>query len=164
LLNAKLIVEELKKLKVTHVIGLPDNGSAAVHDILQDDSDIDVISVCREGEAFAIAAGLYVGGKRPVVLIQCTGFFESGDAIRGTVVNAKIPVVALIGYRGYHKMSQADEWVDTAATFFEPTLKAWNIPYYIMKTDDDIKYISEAFEQAESTSMPNAVLIVGMCK
>ena len=164
MLTAKLIVDELKKLNVTHVVGLPDNSSAAVHDILQNDSDIDLISVCREGEAFAIAAGLYVGGKRPVVLIQCTGFFESGDAIRGTVINAKIPVVALIGYRGYHKMSQADEWVDTAAAFFEPTLKAWNIPYYIMETDDDIKYISEAFKQAEATSMPTAALIVGVCK
>jgi sulfopyruvate decarboxylase TPP-binding subunit len=163
-LTAKLIVDELKKLNVTHVVGLPDNGSAAVYDILQDDPDIDLISVCREGEAFAIAAGLYVGGKRPVVLIQCTGFFESGDAIRGTVVNAKIPLVALIGYRGYHKMSQADKWVDTAAKFFEPTLKAWNIPYYIMETDDDIKYISEAFKQAEATSMPTATLIVGVCK
>ncbi|MFQ6042721.1 MAG: thiamine pyrophosphate-binding protein [Candidatus Poribacteria bacterium] len=164
MLTAKLIVDELKKLNVTHVVGLPDNGTAAVHDILRDDPDVDVISVCREGEAFAIASGLYVGGKRPVVLIQCTGFLESGDAIRGTVVNAKIPLVALIGYRGYHKMSSADEWVDTAATFFEPTLKAWNIPYYIMKTDDEIKYISEAFKQAEDNSMPTAALIVGICK
>lgn len=164
MLTAKLIVDELKKLKITHVVGLPDNGSAAVYEILQNDSDIDLISVCREGEAFAIAAGLYVGGKRPVVLIQCTGFFESGDAIRGTVVNAKIPLVALIGYRGYHKMSRPDKWVDTAATFFEPTLKAWNITYYIMETDDDIKYIAEAFKQAEATSMPAATLIVGMCE
>ena len=164
MLTAKLIVAELKKLNVTHVVGLPDNGSAAVHDILQNDLDIDLVSVCREGEAFAIASGLYVGGKRPVVLIQCTGFFESGDAIRGTVINAKIPVVALIGYRGYHKMSPEDEWVDTAATLFEPTLKSWNIPYYIMKTDDDIQYISEAFKQAEDSSIPAAVLIVGICQ
>jgi sulfopyruvate decarboxylase TPP-binding subunit len=164
LLTAKLIVDELKNLKVTHVVGLPDNGSAAVYDILQDDPDIDLISVCREGEAFAIAAGLYVGGKHPVVLIQCTGFLESGDAIRGTVVNAKIPLVALIGYRGYHKMSRSDKWVDTAATFFEPTLKAWNIPYYVMETNDDIKYISEAFKEAEATSMPTAALIIGICK
>ncbi|HIE27191.1 TPA: hypothetical protein EYP66_07890 [Candidatus Poribacteria bacterium] len=164
MLTAKLIVAELKKLNVTHVVGLPDNSTAAVHDILQDDPDIELISVCREGEAFAIASGLYVGGKRPVVLIQCTGFFESGDAIRGTVINAQIPVVALIGYRGYHKMSNADEWVDTAAKLFEPTLKAWNIPYYIMKKDDDIRYISEAFKRAEDNSMPTAVLIVGICK
>ena len=163
MLTAKLIVDELKKLNVTHVIGLPDNGTAAVHDILQKEPDIDLIPVCREGEAFSVASGLYVGGKRPVVLIQCTGFFESGDAIRGIVINAKIPLVALIGYRGYHKMSQADEWVDTAATLFEPTLKAWNIPYYIMETDDDIKYISEAFREAENNSMPTAVLIVGIC-
>lgn len=161
--TAKLIVEELKKLNITHVVGLPDNSSATVYGILKDDPDIDVIQVCREGEAFAIAAGLYVGGKCPAILIQCTGFAESGDAIRGTVINKKIPVVTIIGYRGYHKMALGNKWVDRAATILEPTLKAWGFPYYILKSDDDIKYISEAFKQAEETSMPTAVLIVGAC-
>ena len=50
--------------------------------------------------------------------------------------------------------------VDTAATFFEPTLKAWNIPYTAMNSDDDIGQIDDAFAKAEQTSLPAAVLIV----
>lgn len=161
--SAEKIVDELKKWDVTHVIGLPDNGSAEIYRLLDGDAEVDVITVSREGEAFAIASGLYVGGKRPVVLIQNTGFLESGDAFRGTAFNMKIPLVTLIGYRGYHSMGADDDFVDTAATFLEPTLKSWGLPYKTIKTDDDVGYISDAFREAGATSMPSAVLIVGIC-
>ena len=123
------IIDELKKWDVTHVIGLPDNGSAKLYEKLRGEPEINVISVTREGEAFAIASGLYVGGKQPVVLIQNTGFLESGDAIRGTAVNMEIPLVTLIGYRGYQTLRPESRLhSDSAATFLEPTLKAWGFP------------------------------------
>ena len=50
--------------------------------------------------------------------------------------------------------------VDTAATFFEPTLKAWQIPYTAMHEDGDIEQIPAAFTKARETSLPTAVLIV----
>jgi len=156
-----LIVDELKQCKITHVAGLPDNLSSAIYDILREEEEIELVSVSREGEAFAIAAGLYVGGKNPAVLIQNTGFLESGDAIRGTVINKKIPVITLIGYRGYQTLNYESERVDTAAKFLEPTLKAWCIPYYLLETDDDIKYISEAYQKAQENLTPVAILLVG---
>ncbi len=162
--SSQKIIDELKKWNVTHVIGLPDNGSAKLYEKLRDEPEIDIITVTREGEAFAIASGLYVGGKQPVALIQNTGFLESGDAIRGTAVNMEIPLVTLIGYRGYQTL-QPDSRLhpDSAATFLEPTLKAWGVPYNIIETDDDIHHISGAFREAQSTSLPAAVLIIGAC-
>ena len=162
MISAQKIVDELKKWNVSHVIGLPDNGTAQIFKRLHEDSEIDVITVSREGEAFAVASGLYVGGKHPVVIIQNTGFLESGDAIRGTAYNMEIPLVSLIGYRGYQTMQPDAPRIDTAATFLEPTLKAWGFPYNTMETDDDIPYISEAFKKAQETSMPTAVLLVGL--
>jgi sulfopyruvate decarboxylase TPP-binding subunit len=162
--SAEKIVDELKKWNVTHVVGLPDNGTAGIYERLNADPDVDVITVTREGEAFAIASGLYVGGKQPVVVIQSTGFLESGDAIRGTAFSMQIPLVTLIGYRGYNTMEPDSPRVDTAATFLEPTLKAWKFPYSKLETDDDVPYISEAFEKARGTSMPAAVLLIGFWK
>jgi sulfopyruvate decarboxylase TPP-binding subunit len=163
LLSAQKIIDELKKWRITHVIGLPDNGTAKLYERLRDDAEIDVITVTREGEAFAIASGLYTGGKHPVVVIQNTGFLESGDAIRGTAFNMEIPLVALIGYRGYHTMQPGGPRVDTAATFLEPTLKAWGFSYDKIESDADIHCISKAFQKAQEMSRPTAVLIVGTC-
>ena len=79
--SAQKIVDELKKWNISHAIGLPDNGTAQIFKRLHEDPDVDVITVSREGEAFAIASGLYVGGRSPVIIIQNTGFLESGDAV-----------------------------------------------------------------------------------
>ena len=159
--SAQKIVNELKKQDITHVIGVPDNGSARIYELLRSEPDIEVITVTREGEAFAIASGLYVGGKKPVIIIQNTGFLESGDAIRGTVVNMRVPVVVFIGYRGYRNRDEDGQWIDSVATFLEPTLKAWNLPYEMLETDADILCIQRAFKKTAATSLPAAVLLIG---
>lgn len=159
--SAQQIVNELKKQEITHAVGVPDNGSARIYEHLRSEPGIEVITVTREGEAFAIASGLYVGGKKPVIIIQNTGLLESGDAIRGTVVNMKVPVVVFIGYRGYHNRDRDGQWIDSVTTFLEPTLKAWNLPYEMLETDSDLPCIARAFEQAAETSLPSAVLLIG---
>ena len=162
--SAQKIVDALKKQNITHAVGVPDNGSARIYELLRADQEIEVITVTREGEAFAIAAGLYVGGKKPVIIIQNTGFLESGDAIRGTVINMQVPVVVLIGYRGYHNRDADGKWVDSVAAFLEPTLKAWNLPYYFLESDDDLFSIEWAYRKSAETSLPAAVLLIGHAK
>ena len=161
MIEANAVLAELRKHKITHVVGVPDNGSRVLYEKLGGDPLIRVIAVAQEGEAFALAAGLFLGGANPLILIQNTGFLESGDAFRGTVYNMAIPVVLMIGYRGYGSMISGSEPVDTAATFFEPTLKAWNIPYYLMSSTAKIGLISLAFSEAAKSSSPAAVIYPG---
>ena len=104
----------------------------------------------------AIAAGLWIGGKNPVVIVQNTGFFESGDSIRGICIGASIPMVIMIGYRGYTRHGPTK---DSAARFIEPILHAWQITYYLMECDADVDRISLAFDEANRASKPVAVLI-----
>ena len=44
-----------------------------------------------------MAAGLILGGKKPVVVIQCTGLFEAGDALRNAVHDMKLPLFLIVG-------------------------------------------------------------------
>jgi sulfopyruvate decarboxylase TPP-binding subunit len=160
MIKAEAVIAEIKKNGVTHVVGIPDNGSRILYQKLRTDPGIHVVSVTREGEAFALASGLFLGGERPMVLIQNTGFYESGDAFRGTVLNMAIPLVMLIGYRGYETISGPGV-VDTAATFFEPVLKAWDVPYYTMRISSECRVISTAFSRSEAASLPVAVIYPG---
>ena len=161
MLQARDILTELRKAGVTHVVGLPDNGSRALYELLWADPDIEVVQVSREGEAFGLASGLYLGGRHPLVLIQNTGLLESGDALRGTAYNMQIPLVMLIGYRGYEGMRSGGPRVDTAALFTEPTLEAWNVPCFTLLSAADLAHIAAAFERAAATSLPAALLFPG---
>ena len=100
ILSPETVLEELKKNGVTHVVWLPDSETNWLYLLMKDEPTLDLIPVSREGQALSIAAGLSIGGKKPVVLIQNTGMFEAGDSIRGWGIGMNIPVVLMIGYRG----------------------------------------------------------------
>ena len=79
------IVSLLEEMGITHVVWVPDSTLGLWETALVSSPAIELISVCREGEAWALAAGLHLGGAKPLVIIQCTGLFESGDALRNVL-------------------------------------------------------------------------------
>ncbi len=155
-LHPPAVISELKKNRVTHVVWLPDSETNFMYQQLMAEPGMDLVPVCREGETMAIAAGLWVGGKNPVVLIQNTGIMESGDSIRGLGLDVNQPLVMLIGYRGWDRHGVTR---DSAARFIEHILHAWGISYYLVEEDEDASRISLAFEEARRTSRPVAVLL-----
>ncbi len=155
-LHPASIIAELKKNNFTHVVWLPDSETNFMYQLLTSEPSLDLVPVCREGETMAIAAGLWVGGKKPVVLIQNTGIFESGDSIRGLALDVNQPLVMMIGYRGW---SRHGITTDSAARFIEHILHAWGINYFLIESDDDADRISVAAEEAERTQKPVAVLV-----
>lgn len=78
------ITRLLRRLAVTHVVTLPDSTIGRWDDAIAA-AGIPIVRVCREGEAWGVAMGLHLGGQRPLVMIQCTGLFESGDALRNVL-------------------------------------------------------------------------------
>ena len=173
MLSARSILEILRRHAVTDVVGVPDNSSAALYTLLGADPSIAVRAVTREGEAFALAMGLWMGGRHPLLLIQNTGLFESGDAIRGTITRMRIPILCLVTYRGYNKtmkmfgripdavdadlLSRSD--VDNCAPLTEPTLRAWGLPFDFVHTDADLPRLEAAFAAVRTADAPVAVLI-----
>ena len=150
------IIEQFKKNAVTHVIWLPDSETNFMYELMTREEKLKIVPVCREGESMAIAAGVWVGGKKPVVLIQNTGMFEAGDSIRGLGIDIEFPLVMMIGYRGWTRHGITK---DSAARFTEPILNAYGINYYLIESNDDVDRISSAFEEAERTRRPVACLL-----
>jgi sulfopyruvate decarboxylase TPP-binding subunit len=155
-LNPQTVLSEMKKNGVTHVVWLPDSETNWLYVLMNEDPTLDLIPVSREGQAFSTAAGLAVGGKRPIILIQNTGMMESGDSLRGWGLGLNVPVVMMVGYRGWtrHGVNQ-----DTAATYTERFLNAFGINYYLVENDADASRISVAFQEAQRTNRPVAVLV-----
>ena len=159
MISSQRLLDEFRRNQVSHVVGLPDNGSKSLFSQLSMCTDMASIFVSREGEAFALASGLLVGGCKPLVLIQNTGLLEAGDAFRGTAFNMRLPLVIVIGYRGYAGHREGGDRVDSAATFLEPTLRAWQLPYTLMETDSDLHQVSAAFDNATAASLPQAIVL-----
>ena len=156
LLSPETVVEQFRKNDVTHVVYLPDSETNWLFQLMEEEPGLDLIPVCREGESMGIAVGLIIGGKKPVCLIQNTGMFESGDSIRGLGLDLHMPLVIMVGYRGWTRHGLTK---DSAARFTEPILNAWGVRYYLVENDADADRISLAFQDAEDVKGPVVVLV-----
>lgn len=110
----------------THIVWLPDSHLGTWDAAITSHSKLKVVRPCREGEAVCIAAGLLIGGAKPLVAIQCTGFFEAGDAIRNVVHDLKLPLKMLVGVRSWKNRATT---ADNCPSFTEPIVRAWNLPF-----------------------------------
>ena len=170
------LLQALERAGITHVLGIPDNTSAPLFDALEDHPTLRLVHVTREGEAFAIASGLWLGGAMPMVVIQNTGLLESGDALRGTAVRMGAPIPFVVTGRGYAKMEAAglvpggpldaelltNPDVDSVALLTEPTLTAWGIPFVRCGTGDDLpNALARLVADARARYHPTALVVTG---
>jgi sulfopyruvate decarboxylase TPP-binding subunit len=149
------IVAELKNMGITHVVWLPDSTLGQWEQALSSTAGIQLVRVCREGEAWAIAAGLHLGGARPLVMIQCTGLFESGDSLRNAIFDYGLPLFGVIGYRS--ALNPAAN--DSARTFTEPNVRSWGLEYRLIDAPEKLPELRSHYETCRSANKPGFVLI-----
>jgi sulfopyruvate decarboxylase TPP-binding subunit len=140
----------------THVVTVPDSTIGQWEPAIAAQG-LSVLRVCREGEAWAVAAGLYLGGQQPLVMIQCTGLFESGDALRNVLHDWKLPIPSIIGYRSY--LNQETLPGDTCLVFTEPILDAWRFDYTLITEPGQFDQLAGHLKGWREGVRPRAILI-----
>ena len=89
----------LLKNKVENFIGVPD--STMKHFINRGLELNNLIISTREEEAIGIATGMTLTGSNSLVFMQNAGFGNSISTLTSLVLMYKIPLILLIGWRGY---------------------------------------------------------------
>jgi sulfopyruvate decarboxylase TPP-binding subunit len=158
MLDGPSVAAALVRCGVTHVVWIPDSELGTWEPALSSTPELQLVRVCREGEAFAVAAGLLLGGKRAVVIIQCTGLFEAGDALRNVIHDMKLPLFAVIGVRSYYAHQQG-KTSDSCPVFTEPIMRAWGIPYVVLDKRSSADDLVQEYQRSRTERRAGAVLI-----
>lgn len=148
------VVETFESLGVTHVVWIPDSSLGAWENVLVASTKLRLLRVCREGEAWALAAGLQLGGARPLVVMQNTGLFESGDSLRNALFDLGLPLYAVVGYRSYLLEGSRD----TARRYTEPVLAAWGIDWLLIDSPDGLASLAEHYRRCQSSAKAGVAL------
>jgi sulfopyruvate decarboxylase TPP-binding subunit len=157
LLSSARIVALIEQLGITHVVTVPDSTVGQWQRAIEEHGRARLVRVCREGEAWEVAAGLHLGGAAPLVTIQCTGLFESGDAIRNVLHDWRLPIPSIIGYRSF--LNQDTLPGDTCLTFTEPILDAWRIDYRLVTTVEEAEGAGAHLLRCRNQGRPGAILL-----
>ena len=99
--NQRKIFHYLKKKKIENFVGVPDSTlKYFIDECLKNDN---ILITTREEEAIGIAAGMSLSKSNSLVFMQNAGFANSISTITSLVKLYKIPLLFIIGWRGYLK-------------------------------------------------------------
>ncbi|HZT77682.1 MAG TPA: thiamine pyrophosphate-binding protein [Vicinamibacterales bacterium] len=144
---------------ITDVVYVPDNPlSFVLREFEQRYPAIRLVLATREEEAFGIAAGLYLGGRRPSVMLQSSGLGNSLNALTTLVIPYRIPMVIVVSMRG-----DEGEWnpVQTPMGLaVRPIFDAIAVPHAtVADADGAAQAVVDAAAHAFASGMPRAVLL-----
>jgi sulfopyruvate decarboxylase subunit alpha len=156
---AREVCRGLTGLRIREVVYVPDNPlSHILRALSEDHPDIRTTIATREEEAFGVAAGLYLGGIRPAVMLQSSGLGNSINALASLNVAFEIPVLMFITMRGGD-----GEWNPTQQPMgraVRPILDSLGIPHTTIESPDRADgIVRQMGEQAFAMHRPAACLL-----
>lgn len=154
------IINEIKRAGIRFVVALPDRmTSEHLLKPMLDDSDLQVVKVCKEDEGISVCSGLYAAGQRALLLIQYTGLLDSMNALTRIGVEGENPVCMMVGLLGKEAGVPPTQSRRFGLRIVEPILDVMGIEHHLVEAAQDIEKIVPAVESTYAKSRPVAMLI-----
>ncbi|BAU90215.1 MULTISPECIES: thiamine pyrophosphate-binding protein [Methylorubrum] len=154
------VIRGLKRAGVSIVCYLPDSLFKELYPALDADPDLRTIPVTNEGEGAAICGGVFLSGKRAVLVMENSGLRASVEPLARMGLGAGIPVVMLMSYRG--DLGENNWWAIPHGITMEPVLQALRIPYRVVREEAAIETaIADAYASAYASYYHAAVALGG---
>ncbi len=151
------LYETIKNTGINLLLSVPCIMLKGLLEVIEEKKEIQHIAVTREEEGVGIAAGAYLGGKLPAILMQNSGLGNSINAIKSLLELYKIPVIFIMSHRGAE-----GEKIIAQMPMGQITIDLLNlltIETYILNSPENIKDIIKAVDKAKKTKKPIAIIL-----
>lgn len=150
---AGLFLEALRSRGFDFFCGVADSTIAS----LISELGSDYLSATREDLAVGMASGAYLSGRRPAVLMQNSGLGCCLNALTSLNLIYKIPLLLIVGYRGYQGKDAPEHLVMGAHC--EALLREVGIPVFVPEAGKAAEAVAEADAVLRREKIPSAIFI-----
>jgi len=158
-LAAGAVVDCLDAAAITHVVTVPDTHQRTVLELIEERGAPPVIRAATEDDVLGICGGLWLGGARPVALIQQLGIFASVNALRGLVHDLSFPLAILAGMYGRETDRAVGASSKSAVRLCTPVLEALEIPWVLVEEPDQRALIVDTLRKPFAAGGAHVVLL-----
>jgi sulfopyruvate decarboxylase subunit alpha len=137
--------------------GVPCSILSNIISYLSKSDEFKYVPATREDEALGIAVGAYLGGKKPVVLMQNSGLGNSIDALTSLVILYRFPILLVISWRGYLG-KDAPEHLLMGRCMLD-FLKVMNIPAKILSKNHLKEQLMDSVRLMKTRVTPVALIL-----
>lgn len=136
--------------------GVPDTTLQAVFSCLEHDRDYTYVPAVSEPIAIGLAVGAWLGGRKPVVLMQNSGFALAINALASLAQLYEVPLLLVIGWRG--GKDDSPEHLLLGKSMID-LLSALEIPWSILEAESISTKVEQAMARVVAVKKPMALLV-----
>ena len=151
------IYETIKDVGINLLLILPDNMIQGLIKVINEKNEIRKITITREEEGMGIAAGAYLGGIKPAILMQNSGLGNSINAIKSLLQLYKIPILLIMSHRGVEGEKIMAQNQMGQITF--NLLECINLKYFIVNSVKTIENFRNAMIFMQDNNKSAAIVL-----
>lgn len=151
------LYDVIKQSGINLLLSVPCAMIKGLLEIIDDQNEIPHVSVTREEEGVGIAAGAYLGGKIPALLMQNSGLGNSINAIKSLLEIYEIPVIFIMTHRG----AEGEKIIaqEPMGQLILNLLVCIGIESVIVDSEDKINEIITAVKKSQSSKKSIAIIL-----
>ncbi|MBU4373358.1 MAG: sulfopyruvate decarboxylase subunit beta [Euryarchaeota archaeon] len=149
------VIEILKNNRIDVAATLPCDRIKCLLPLIS--QNIRNIPLTREENGVGICAGVYLGGGRPVMVIQSTGIGNMINALLSLNLTYSIPLPILASWRGVYKESIEAQW--QLGKKMPAILSAAGVKFTVIESHAEMDKIDIAIKDSFSNARPHVILL-----
>jgi sulfopyruvate decarboxylase subunit alpha len=154
---SRSLCDVLRQAGFDFFTGVPDSTLKPVLRELEARPELGYLPAVSEPAAIGLAAGAWLGGRRPVVLMQNTGLALAANPLATLIAIYRIPLLLIVGWRGYEGKDAPEHRAIGASTL--PLLEALRVPFFVPDSETLAADVADAAATADAERCAAAVLI-----
>lgn len=159
---AQTFIDALRAADVEIVAALPESLLKHVFRALPEVPGIRYVRVSNEADMPGIVTGAYFGGKRALMIMENSGLRQACEPIARLAWVHHLPMVMVVSFRG--DLGEPNYWGHNHSQVMEPILDALRIPYWVIRTLDELTpAMQKAFVHADTSQWPVCLVMAGEC-
>jgi sulfopyruvate decarboxylase subunit alpha len=144
--EATIVVDALRAAGFDFAVTLPATQIHTLQDQLSHHPDFTHVAVTNEAEGCAIAAGAWLGGKMPVLVVETSGILLSTYTLLRLHATFGIPLLILSTYRG--GLGEQEWYAVHTGAALPALLNTLRVPSHVINSIDEVKTV---VQEARST-------------
>ena len=124
---------------------------------LQQDERLPYVPAVREDVAVGLAAGAWLAGRRPIVLMQNSGLGTSMNALASMALMYGIPTLLMVTWRGYQGKDAPEHLLTGEIT--PKHLELMGIPHRVLSAGSAAADVAWAAAEMDRLAQPVAILV-----
>jgi sulfopyruvate decarboxylase TPP-binding subunit len=136
--------------------GVPDSTFKLVLREIEMRPEFGYVPAVSENVAIGLAVGAYLGGRRPVVLMQNSGLALALNPLASLAALYRVPLLLVVGWRGHDGKDSPEHSLIGASTLL--LLEALGLPLYVPDADSLERDLRQAARTMEERRAPCALV------